>query len=48
MKNAKLQGDIKGVKVTPSEISTHLLFVDDVLLFGFSSQQEFQGLQKNY
>ena len=31
---AKVEGTIKGIKVTELEEATHTLFVDDVLLFG--------------
>jgi hypothetical protein len=34
-------GSLKGLRVTQMEILSHLLFVDDVILFGASSIQEF-------
>jgi hypothetical protein len=32
--NTRRSGELKGLKVSPSEVLSHLLFIDDVLLFG--------------
>jgi hypothetical protein len=42
--NAKTICMLKGVKITPSETISHLLFIDDIL-FGADSPQEFQALK---
>jgi hypothetical protein len=46
MGNPRARGKMKGVKVFPSKIITHLFFVDDVLLFGAGSPQEFLVLKR--
>jgi hypothetical protein len=42
---AKEKGLLKGLKISESELITHQLFVDDVLIFGASDVQEFQVLK---
>jgi len=37
---AKHEGHLKGIKITEIHHMTHLLFVDNVLLFGLGSQAE--------
>jgi len=32
--NARIRGEIEGVKTIPSKIVSYLLFVDDILMFG--------------
>jgi hypothetical protein len=38
--------ELKGLKVSPCEYLSHLLFVDDFLMFGASSLQEFQSIRR--
>ena len=45
MKDARGKGELKGVKITPSVTLCHLLFVDDVLLFGDGMVQELRKLK---
>jgi hypothetical protein len=45
MTHARSQGELKVLKISPSEVLSHLLFIDDVLLFGAGSREEFQGLR---
>lgn len=40
IKNAQSLGLISGIKVTPTHDLTHLLFVDDILLFGIGTLSE--------
>ena len=47
IEEAKRTGKIKGIKVTSKLSLTHLLFVDDVILFGLGSYEEwlaFKGI----
>jgi hypothetical protein len=41
MKHARNNGELKGLKVNPSEYLSHIIFVGDVLMFGTGSLQEF-------
>jgi hypothetical protein len=45
IKNSKTKGLLKGIKVSLEVILTHLLFVDDVMIFGEGSVQEFHMLK---
>ena len=40
IKDAKRNGKIKGIKISTKLFLTHLLFVDDVILFGLGSFEE--------
>jgi len=40
--NALNMGDIYGIKVAPSLYLTHLIFVDDAILFGMGTVEEWQ------
>jgi len=42
--SAKQNGFLRGIQVSPKRSMTHVLFVDDVLLFGVASEEEW----KNY
>ena len=42
---AKVEGKIKGIKVTELEEATHTLFVDDVLLFGEGSISNLEAMK---
>jgi hypothetical protein len=44
IKEDRRKGDIKGIKVSLTVILTHLLFVDDILIFGEGSVQELKAL----
>jgi hypothetical protein len=46
LKQAQRDGILKGLKITSSEFLSHLLFVDDVILFGAGSLQEYVALKK--
>jgi hypothetical protein len=46
MQGAK--GEIKGLKVSPTKLLSHLLFVDDIIMLGASSKTEFQGLKTHF
>jgi hypothetical protein len=43
--HARIQGLLKGLKVSPSKVISHLLFIDDTLLFGSGSSTKLQGLR---
>jgi hypothetical protein len=45
LKYARKWGRLKGVNISSLEILTHLLFMDDVLLFGAGTPQKFQVLK---
>ena len=40
IKDAKVNGRIRGIKISPQLSLTHLLFVDDVIMFGVGSFEE--------
>jgi hypothetical protein len=40
LKNARSNEIFKGLKISDLEIITHLIFVDDVILFGVGIEQE--------
>ena len=42
----KKQGKIKGIKISACLSLTHLLFVDDVILFGFGSVEEWKAFKE--
>lgn len=42
---ARISGTLERVKIVPIEIISHLLFIDDVLLFGIGSPQEYRVLK---
>ena len=44
IKKAKADGDFKGINISPSLAITHLLFVDDILIFCDSSHRGLQTL----
>ena len=44
--DAQKRGKITGIRVTPNICLTHLLFVDDVLLFGLGTLEEWQGYKE--
>jgi len=39
----KTCGDIKGIKVTKNSFYSHLLFIDDVLIFGDGTIEEWRA-----
>ena len=45
IEEAKRQGKIKGIKISARLSLTHLLFVDDVILFGFGSLEEWRAFK---
>jgi hypothetical protein len=45
MGEAREKEELQGVKISPSEVISHLLFVDDVFLFGAGICQEFVSLK---
>jgi hypothetical protein len=45
MHHARIQREIKGLKVSLTEVLSHILFIDDVLLFGAGLNPKFQGLR---
>ena len=44
--NAQHRGPISGIKVSQSLYLTHLLFVDDVILFGTGTVEEWQNYKE--
>lgn len=42
---AKRRGDLKGIEITTNLFITHLLFVDDILLFSNGSRDDVQPLK---
>jgi hypothetical protein len=46
LKKAKAEGHFSGLKVSIGLVITHLLFVDDVLILGISSIEEWSELKK--
>ena len=40
IKDAQSNGKIRGIKISPQLSLTHLLFVDDVIMFGFRTFEE--------
>ena len=45
IEEAKRKGKIKGIKISARLFLTHLLFVDDVILFGFGSLEEWRAFK---
>ena len=45
IEEAKKKGKIKGIKILAHLFLTHLLFVDDVILFGFGSLEEWRAFK---
>jgi hypothetical protein len=45
IENAKRKGLLKGLKMAPNVILSHLLFVDDIIIFGVGNVQEFKVLK---
>ena len=45
IEEAKRQGKIKGIKISARLSLTHLLFVDDVILFCFGSLEEWRAFK---
>ena len=45
IKDAKRNGKIKGIKISSRLFLTHLLFVDDVILFGLGSLEEWMAFK---
>ena len=45
IEDAKRNGRIKGIKISSQLFLTHLLFVDDVILFGLGSFEEWMAFK---
>ena len=45
IEDAKVNGRIRGIKISPQLSLTHLLFVDDVIMFGVGSFEEWMALK---
>ena len=45
IEDAKFNGRIRGIKISPQLFLTHLLFVDDVILFGLGSFEEWMAFK---
>ena len=45
IEDAKRNGKIKGIKISSHLFLTHLLFVDDVILFGLGSFEEWMAFK---
>ena len=45
IEDAKRNGRIKGIKISPQLFLTHLLFVDDVIMFGLGSFEEWMAFK---
>ena len=45
IEDAKRNGRIKGIKISPQLFLTHLLFVDDVIMFGLGLFEEWMAFK---
>lgn len=46
LKKAFAEGDFKGISISPNLVITHLLFVDDILIFCDGSRRSLQTLRQ--
>lgn len=46
IKDARQRGVVKGLKISDSVVISHLLFVDDIMIFGHGSLRDIRSLKE--